>query len=169
LGADVDISELESRLTEHAKWLADRTAGARLVIRKESIAYDFRGRDLTRAVIAHCDLKGSKFGRCVEANFAFSGGGDFSEADLTGVSEEWRSWKPEPVPAAKPQEPDYLTCKHRGQSTGDLLNCSCEIDRQIYRCEIRGTCLKRLPSGKSKDRFEILRDVEICHGCTFAG
>ena len=62
---------------------------------------------------------------------------------------------------------DYLTCRHRGEPTGETLNCGCEIDRNFYGCSIKGKCLKRLPSGgNARQKYaNELTDVTVCMVC----
>jgi hypothetical protein len=66
-------------------------------------------------------------------------------------------------------DPDlkYLVCPYREKPTGEQLNASgCGCDRQIYHCELKGRCVKRLPPGRRVESFgEQLTGVTICKDC----
>lgn len=174
-----------TRIAEHSKWLADPSTGNRLDVRKEAISHDFTNDDLTGAILAHCDLTESKFGRCHWANFAFSIGGDFSTADVTDCTFHGSTFDGETLAGVNPIPPvkqtastlsdatkayldsvKYLTCSKRGDPTGEEVVCGCNVDRVIYRCDVHGKCLKKLPSTMTRERFgEILNGVTICSEC----
>jgi hypothetical protein len=67
-----------------------------------------------------------------------------------------------------PEDLEYLVCRHRKEPTGDVLNCDCQVDRTIYKCDVKGRCLKRLPMAFQRQQFPILEDVEVCKGCKAA-
>lgn len=67
-----------------------------------------------------------------------------------------------------PEDVEYLVCRHRREPTGDSLNCECHVDRTIYKCEVKGKCLKRLPTAFRREQYPILNDVMICKGCKSA-
>lgn len=63
----------------------------------------------------------------------------------------------------------YLICRHRGDATGKLLNCQCDVDRNIYHCSVKVTCVKKLPPARDRQSYGAELDgVTICSECTSA-
>ena len=67
-----------------------------------------------------------------------------------------------------PEDLEYLVCRHRKEPTGDVLNCDCHVDRTIYKCDVKGKCLKRFPTAFRREQYPILDKVTVCKGCDSA-
>lgn len=85
------MDEILQKVREHQLWLSDKSQGSRFTVRKKLIqGIDFTSFDMSDAILAHCDLTGCKFGKCLRTNFVFSHGINlnFSKADVTGSTFE---------------------------------------------------------------------------------
>lgn len=64
---------------------------------------------------------------------------------------------------------DYITCKNRLAPTGEILNCHCGEDREIFGCKLKGRCVKRLPSGWTAKKLEAYGELTVCRSCDSVG
>ena len=57
----------------------------------------------------------------------------------------------------------WLTCPHRGEAVGKITAAGCGCDKAVYACTIKGKCLKKLPTARTKESFGVeMNGVTVC-------
>jgi GT2 family glycosyltransferase len=100
-------------------------------------------------------------GRCVLDQAGFDAVANLPDLHICEGCPSRREPREDDVSVARPDQPPviiaaqdaWLVCPHRGEPVGEVTAAGCGCDRTIYACPVKGRCLKKLPTARSRESF----------------